>query len=96
MALFGNSKNDEELKLLREKVQLLEQNAKLAKEKPEEFDTPLEVLFSWRSPSRVFVARGKEWFLKVEDDHRISKFLQGIPLINYCFFRLFQLMHRFG
>ncbi|MEI6462921.1 MAG: hypothetical protein WCO33_04645 [bacterium] len=85
MGLFGNKQNEDELKILREKIRELEQKTKDPKENPIEFDTPLEELFSWKSPSRVFVARDKSWFLKVAAAFLVIilllAFLQEIVLI---------------
>ncbi|MEI6887312.1 MAG: hypothetical protein WCK31_03710 [bacterium] len=85
MGLFGNKQNEDELKLLREKVSELEKKSIEKEEKPEEFDTPLEVIFNWKSPSRVFVARDRSWFLKVAAIFLVIilllAFLQEIVLI---------------
>ncbi len=63
MGLLTPNKNTEEIDKL--KSQITELENKIGKqEKLEEDITPVEIYTTWSSPSRIFVARDRKWFLK--------------------------------
>ena len=63
MGLLTPNKNTEEIDKLKSQITELE-NKIGKKDRLEEDITPVEIYESWSSPSRVFVARDKAWFLK--------------------------------